>query len=599
MTRALLTTALLTSTAFVAAHQQREAARVVPAGTAQIAGTVMSGDPKPAPVRRAVVTLRNEAGTERLMAVTDDAGRFAFTNLAADRYSLQASKNSYVPMNFGSKRPGGSGTPVVVAGGQRATVAMTLLKGSVITGVVRDERGRPLPNVSVSALVYAVSFQTGARELQSVTIGSAGLAAQNYSPEAFPGTDMTDDRGAYRIYGLAPGEYVISASARPERGNPTLSTDVHQVTAADVQRAQQLLRGSRGGPTIDVRGAAAPPADSSRVDYAPVYHPAATAAADATTIALGPAEEKSGVDVLLRLVPTARVTGVATATDGTPLEGAQVSVMDPAYSHGRVLRTTRSNLDGEYAIAGVPPGRYQMQSSLYPDGLFGVSEVTVDGRDVSTSIVLAAGVTVSGRIVFDGATTAPASNTVRLYLSRHTFAIGGGGYQIEPDGRFVFRSVVPGTYRLMINGRPPAGWVLRSVMASGVDVSDVAFEIKPNENVDGIVLTLTDRPAEISGTLQTAAGQPAPEYGLVVFSADARFRVPRSRRTQHVRPDVDGRFIVRDLPAGDYLISAVTDLENGQWNDPALLAELAASSPIRISLAEGDRKVQDIRIGGR
>jgi hypothetical protein len=134
---------------------------------------------------------------------------------------------------------------------------------------------------------------------------------------------------------------------------------------------------------------------------------------------------------------------------------------------------------------------------------------------------------------------------------------------------------------------------------NGVDASDVAFEVRPHEHVTGVVVTLTDRPAEISGTLQTADGKPAPEYVLVVCSADARFRVPRARRTQHVRPDINGRFIVRDLPAGDYLISAVTDLEDGQWNDPAFLEALAASSPIRISLAEGDRKIQDIRIGTR
>jgi hypothetical protein len=65
-----------------------------------------------------------------------------------------------------------------------------------------------------------------------------------------------------------------------------------------------------------------------------------------------------------------------------------------------------------------------------------------------------------------------------------------------------------------------------------------------------------------------------------------------------VRPDADGRFIVRDLPAGDYLISALTDVEEGQWNDQAFLAELASHAPITITLGEGEKKVQDIRVGG-
>jgi hypothetical protein len=47
---------------------------------------------------------------------------------------LSVSKAGYVPSNYGSKRAGGSGTPIVVADGQRANVAMSLVRGSVISG---------------------------------------------------------------------------------------------------------------------------------------------------------------------------------------------------------------------------------------------------------------------------------------------------------------------------------------------------------------------------------------------------------------------------------------------------------------------------------
>jgi hypothetical protein len=112
------------------------------------------------------------------------------------------------------------------------------------------------------------------------------------------------------------------------------------------------------------------------------------------------------------------------------------------------------------------------------------------------------------------------------------------------------------------------------------------------------MVTLTDRAPEVSGRLIDAAGQPAPGFVLVIFSADRRSWVPNSVRTRMVRPGVNGTFVARDLPAGDYLISAVTDLEDGEWNDPAFLAELAAHAPVRVTLAEGEKKVQDIRVGG-
>ena len=62
-----------------------------------------------------------------------------FTSLPADRYAVWVSKQAYVPLTYGSKRPGGTGTSIAVADGQQMTLAMNLLKGSVIAGVVRDE----------------------------------------------------------------------------------------------------------------------------------------------------------------------------------------------------------------------------------------------------------------------------------------------------------------------------------------------------------------------------------------------------------------------------------------------------------------------------
>lgn len=579
----------------LSAQQGRDAMKPVASGTSHIAGTVTTLETTPAPIRRAIVVLRSEEGSQ-FEAVTDDAGGFAFTGLPAGRYTLQASKPGHVPATFGSKRPGGSGTPIVVGAGQRVTAPMTLLKGSVITGTVRDEQGRPVTAAAVTAQRFAVSFQTGERTLQDVTIGSAGLAVQNYAPEAFPGTATTDDRGVYRIFGLAPGDYVIAATLRPRGSSPLVATDFHQITAADLQRADRLLRGT-----------SAPPADTattdragvSRVDYVAVYHPAAISAADAATISLGPAEERAGIDVLLRLVPTATIRGTLTSVNGLPIYNAQVSVMDPSYGPGRVARSTRSNEDGEFVIAGIPPGRYQMEAAGYPDRFYATAAVSLEGRDITVALTAAVGPTLSGRIVFDGTLRAPAPSPLLVFLQRYPFSTGGPAYEVLPDGTFKLTGVPPGRYRLGINGRPPEGWILRATTVNGVDASDIAFEVRTGENIDNVVVTLTDRPAEISGVLLTAAGQPAPEYGLIVFSADPQYHVARSRRTQFVRPDISGRFIVRNMPAGNYLISAVTDVENGQWNDPAFLAALAASSPIRISVAEGDKKVQDIRIGAR
>ena len=81
----------------------------------------------------------------------------------------------------------------------------------------------------------------------------------------------------------------------------------------------------------------------------------------------------------------------------------------------------------------------------------------------------------------------------------------------------------------------------------------------------------------------------------MVFSADRRYWVARTRRTQQVRPDVTGRFVARDLPAGDYLIAALTDVDPDEWQTPTFLEQLIPAS-IKVVVSPGARVTQDIRV---
>ena len=69
------------------------------------------------------------------------------------------------------------------------------------------------------------------------------------------------------------------------------------------------------------------------------------------------------------------------------------------------------------------------------------------------------------------------------------------------------------------------------------------------------------------------------------------------RRVAAQRPDTEGRFTFRTLPPGSYRMAAVTDVEQGEWFNPDFLAQLASGS-IPITLAEGEKKTQNIRLGG-
>jgi hypothetical protein len=137
--------------------------------------------------------------------------------------------------------------------------------------------------------------------------------------------------------------------------------------------------------------------------------------------------------------------------------------------------------------------------------------------------------------------------------------------------------------------------MLKSITGAGPDLADVALEVRPDAVVPPLTVTLTSRTTELSGSLVDAAGRPVTAFTVVAFSADRVFWTAQSRRIQSTRPADDGRFILKNLPAGDYFLVAVTDIDEGQWSDPRVLATLV-SSGVRVTIAEGQRTVQDLRI---
>ena len=122
--------------------------------------------------------------------------------------------------------------------------------------------------------------------------------------------------------------------------------------------------------------------------------------------------------------------------------------------------------------------------------------------------------------------------------------------------------------------------------------------IQPSQSISGASITFTDRPAELTGTVHNAAGGAPNEFTVILFSADQSHWLPRARRIHAMRPSADGAFAFRGLPPGDYHLAAIDDVEAGEWFDPAFLQRLLPAA-MKLTIAEGEQKLQDIRLGGR
>jgi hypothetical protein len=110
-----------------------------------------------------------------------------------------------------------------------------------------------------------------------------------------------------------------------------------------------------------------------------------------------------------------------------------------------------------------------------------------------------------------------------------------------------------------------------------------------HHDITGVVLGFTDRPPELSGSVALTADAPG-AVTVVVFPADESAWVgygSESRRLVSVKTDASGQFLVRGLPAGEYLVAAVPDRLASEWPRPTVLSSLAASATrVRVRQAE-------------
>jgi hypothetical protein len=129
-----------------------------------------------------------------------------------------------------------------------------------------------------------------------------------------------------------------------------------------------------------------------------------------------------------------------------------------------------------------------------------------------------------------------------------------------------------------------SGWRVQRMTLGGRDVLDVPLNL--SDDVEGLEIVLTRGPTAVAGHVSSRAGTRVSDYVAVVFPAD-RGRWSFSRFVRAVRPDQDGEYQVRNLPAGQYLAVAVDHLEPGREHDPQLLESLRPfASPVTVT--DGD-----------
>ena len=557
------------------------------AGTGVITGVVVSDDADAKPVRKARVTCGG-ADVAGQSTITDDAGRFVFEGLMAGRYTITASKATWITTSYGAKRPLRPGTPVPVTNGQTLALVIRLVRGAAITGVLLDYNNQPAAGAQVRAL--RPDMTSGQRRL---TIASDAT---------------TDDRGRYRLYGLAPGDYFVSASVR--RLDDLSTGELRLTSDADVRDA------TSGSGARDRRQTV-----PRTVAFAPVYFPSGTNVSQAAVVSLRPGDERDGIDFALQLVPTARIDGTVTLPEGGVPAGTEINLIAVGSTltaglpfAGRALQ--RPSPEGAFSFAGVPPGQYTLlargsRPMTNPDGsaapsimVWASTQIAVDGEPISGLVLsLEPGLTIAGRLRFTDSSLKP-PNPAAVMISaipadtQSAVSFGPSGVRAGADGRFSISGVIPGRYRLSASfpGIGRAGdWQLESITANAQDALDAALVVQPGQHVLDAVVTFSDRLGQISGTVRAADASPAADSYVVLFPEDQRLWFVGSRRLQSTRAAADGTYTFRGVPAGTYFVALIDDLEPGEWFDPSALLPRLQPGATRVILQGTETLTRDLK----
>ena len=462
-------------------------------------------------------------------AVINSEGAFRIDNLEVGVYRVWATAPGFIvdPPNFTTDSRG------IYHTGDSVTI--TLRKGGVITG--RVIRSNDVPVVAAPVRAFRIRDENG-----KPTEGSSALTER-----------MTDDRGIYRMYGLPPGTYIVSA----------------------------------GGMTRFFSGSGT----TAHEQDVPTFAPSATR--DTAQEVVVRSGDEATADIQYRGEPGHAISGTVTGVappQGGMVFGGSVSLTD--LKTRTMLMGAQASSFNEYAFVfyGLTDGEYELVAQQFSQTRdFRASEakrIKVQGADVTgVNLALAPLPAITGRVILDGSTpadcvkrraTAFQETVISVRRQKRSAKPGAPDdaladtvplnalEQIAEDvpdakGNFTLRNLRAGTYRVNVQV-PSAAWYLRSVTLGpttrGADWKVINEGISVKQSVSGLTVTISEGAAGIRGRVTVAEGQRLPPRTIVYLVPVEKENAPNPLRYFEARAQNDGTFNLPNVVPGDYLIYA-------------------------------------------
>ncbi len=502
------------------------------------------------PLGQVEVELRRADGSNAkpLVVVTNAQGDFYFANVPPGQYQLVTMRSGFTQGEYRQRRPGGAGSPITLARGQRMTgVTISMAPGGAIAGRLLDKDGQPMPRATVYA--SRSSYVEGRLTLNNIQ------------------SAITDDRGEYRLFWLPPGRYYVSF--RPVNG-PGMIGGGNMVANPGGSDATFGI-----SPLIRSRPQARNPRPAEleeRELYKATYFPGTTELQSAALLNLRAGEEIRDVNVTAMTGKTSavRVSVLDPSTGSTSV--AALVMIAPLIGPPQPVNAVIANPTLPSIVYYLTPGTYEVRAPISTTKS-GRAVIHVLDRDLDVTISLAS-FTVSGSVRIENAPDGfDVQNRQIILRAPPAFRLTG---KIAADGTFRVEGVPAGDYEMVVSD----------------DALETMYQTStPNirvgsESQTPLEITLSGNGGELAGEVVDEKGKAAADATVVLISnGSSQFKTATT--------DSNGHFQMRGIAPGEYAVYAWEDVDPGAWLDPNFIS-IFRKFVTTVSIAAGEKR--NIRI---
>ncbi len=552
-------------------------------------------------------------------ATTNSEGIYAIEGLQEGSYTVEfeAENTDDISQYYEGATSAFEAKTVTLTATQTFVVNPTLVRGATISGVISSSGDDDLEGVAVDVLTESGAFVGTATSGEGGAYSVAGLPAGRYKIEFEPsGGNYVSQYYAGKST-LESAQIVTVAAGESKTANAELGIGGSiegSVTAAaggaGLENVRVLATNSEGvlvasattGPegTYTLTGMAS---GNYTVQFEPesaVYLSQYFAEADSlegakqVTVSAGQTTEA----VNAALAQSASISGAVTGPKGEMLAGVEVSLVSSEVSSEGTTRTTMSNINGTYTVAGLPAGRYTIH--------FEPPEASVIGQYFNGS---SRAENAEAVVLEDGQTKEGINATLTASASIHGIVTEAGSANQLPgvevtatanEGAATASATTNANGEYAINGLPAGSYTVQFDEGAHY-VSQYFHASDTAESAEAVTLTAGATREDVNAELSAGAsisGVVAAEGGGPLAGVDVYASSTENGASSSATTDESGAYSITGLAAGSYTVEFEAPGQNyvSQYYPGAASAE--AATPVKLSAGEAKAAVGAVLANG-